>query len=412
MNESSALTTDSSYVFSGIEAFDAAQRMAKALSSSALVPQIYQGQAGLANSLIALELANRMKISPLTVMQNMTPINGRPSWSSSFLIGTVNACGRFSPLRFVFDNDDEPTSCYAEANDLASGEVLRGEKITLDMAKAEGWYDRKGSKWKTFPGQMLRYRAGAFWARVYCPEISLGITTKEEAIDVEPVEVSVVSEAPVAARVAELTEAVESPTLTAALAAIEAAALGAPMGKFLERANTLLAEEKINGNEYTRIEEAIQLRIQSARDQAVNDRGTSELAGGASTQGMEGRDQHGPADQPAVANSDGEIKAEGATAETGVSTTGQADPIPTDNSTPPPTVPAGVDPEPAADAGNVPSPPLALKRKQALFNMLKTHPNREAIIADFCIEFGVDPSKPFSQVVKTEEHAKFIENYQ
>lgn len=412
MNESSALTTDSSYVFSGIEAFDAAQRMAKALSSSALVPQIYQGQAGLANSLIALELANRMKISPLTVMQNMTPINGRPSWSSSFLIGTVNACGRFSPLRFVFDNDDEPTSCYAEANDLASGEVLRGEKITLDMAKAEGWYDRKGSKWKTFPGQMLRYRAGAFWARVYCPEISLGITTKEEAIDVEPVEVSVVSEAPVAARVAELTEAVESPTLTAALAAIEAAALGAPMGKFLERANTLLAEEKINGNEYTRIEEAIQLRIQSARDQAVNDRGASEPAGGTGAANED--DAAGDADSTSSAASSGEGKAEGAAAKVDSGAL-HANPVENDNdanSTPPPAVPAGVNPEPAADAGNVSSPALALKRKQALFNMLKTHPNREAIIADFVIEFGVDPSKPFSQVVKTEEHAKFIEGYQ
>jgi hypothetical protein len=132
-----------------------------------------------------------MGITPLTVMQNMTPINGRPSWSSSFLIGTVNACGKFSPLRFIFDDVENPSSCYAEANDLVTGEVLRGEKITITMAKAEGWFSRQGSKWQTFPGQMLRYRAGAFWARVYCPEISLGIITKEEAIDVEPVQVSV-----------------------------------------------------------------------------------------------------------------------------------------------------------------------------------------------------------------------------
>ena len=187
----SALALSDGHVFSSFTAFDNAQRMAKALASSALVPKIYQGQQGLANSLIALELAGRMGISPLTVMQNMTPINGRPSWSSSFLIGTVNACGRFSPLRFIFDDVENPSSCHAEANDLATGEVLRGEKITIAMAKAEGWFSRQGSKWQTFPGQMLRYRAGAFWARVYCPEISLGIITKEEAIDIEPVQVSV-----------------------------------------------------------------------------------------------------------------------------------------------------------------------------------------------------------------------------
>ena len=194
---SSALATrdsDELRVFS-LDGFEMAQRMAKSLASSTLVPKIYQGQEGLANCLIALELSGRMGISPMVVMQNMVPIHGRPSWSSQFLIGTVNACGRFSPLRYVFDNEDAPTSCYAEAKDLASGEILKGEKITLGMAKAEGWYSRidkygnETSKWQTMPGQMLRYRAASWWVRVFCPEISLGLGTQEEAIDVEPVSV-------------------------------------------------------------------------------------------------------------------------------------------------------------------------------------------------------------------------------
>lgn len=178
-------------VFDGIEAFDAAQRMAKALSSSTLVPTAYQGQQGLANSLIALEMAGRMRLSPLVVMQNLSIIHGRPSWSSSFLIATVNASGRFSPLRFVFDDPATPTSCYAAATDKASGEELIGETITLEMARREGWSTKNGSKWLTMPGQMLRYRAASFWTRVYCPEVSLGLVTQEEAIDVEPVSVSV-----------------------------------------------------------------------------------------------------------------------------------------------------------------------------------------------------------------------------
>jgi len=45
-----ATTDDAIRVFSGIAAFDAAQRIAKALSSSTLVPAAYQGQQGLANS--------------------------------------------------------------------------------------------------------------------------------------------------------------------------------------------------------------------------------------------------------------------------------------------------------------------------------------------------------------------------
>lgn len=192
-DSSSSLTTTGGdlQVFSGIAAFDAAQRMAKALSSSTLVPREYQGQQGLANSLIALEMAGRMGLSPLVVMQNLSIIHGRPSWSSSFLIATVNASGRFSPLRFIFDDPAQPSSCYAVATDKASGEELVGETITLEMAKREGWSTKNGSKWLTMPGQMLRYRAASFWARVYCPEVSLGLVTQEEAIDVEPVAVSV-----------------------------------------------------------------------------------------------------------------------------------------------------------------------------------------------------------------------------
>ena len=38
------------------------------------------------------------------------------------------------------------------------------------------------------PSQMLRYRAAAFWQRVYCPEISMGLITKEEAEDIQDVE--------------------------------------------------------------------------------------------------------------------------------------------------------------------------------------------------------------------------------
>jgi hypothetical protein len=194
-----AASDDAMRVFSGIAAFDAAQRMAKALSSSTLVPQIYRGQEGLANSLIALEMAGRMGLSPLIVMQNLHPMHGRPSWSSQFLIATVNASGRFSPLRFSFDDEDNPTACHAHATDKESGELLKGPKITIAMAKSEGWWSRKDkngretSKWQTMPELLLRYRAAAFWVRLYCPEISLGLVTQEEATDIEAVTVAEVA---------------------------------------------------------------------------------------------------------------------------------------------------------------------------------------------------------------------------
>ena len=52
------------------------------------------------------------------------------------------------------------------------------------MAKKEGWYQKGGSKWQTIPELMLSYRAYAFFGRVYCPEIMMGLQSAEEVEDV------------------------------------------------------------------------------------------------------------------------------------------------------------------------------------------------------------------------------------
>jgi hypothetical protein len=52
------------------------------------------------------------------------------------------------------------------------------------MAKAEGWYNKAGSKWKTMPELMLMYRAAAFFARLYTPDLTMGFKTAEENLDI------------------------------------------------------------------------------------------------------------------------------------------------------------------------------------------------------------------------------------
>lgn len=164
--------------------FVSAQRMAKALSASSLVPEAYRGN--VANTMIAMEVAARIGASVFAVMQNLDIIHGRPSWRASFLIATVNACGRFSPLRFRFQGKEgtDGYGCRAVAKDRESGEECVGALITMGLAKAEGWASKNGSKWKTMPEQMLMYRAAAFWSRVYAPEKALGMHTSEEMVDV------------------------------------------------------------------------------------------------------------------------------------------------------------------------------------------------------------------------------------
>ncbi|WP_312086989.1 recombinase RecT [Acinetobacter variabilis] len=219
-----------------LEAFELSQRVAKMLSSSTLVPEQYRsvikvkagkdqsGQwmyrdeenpNGLSNCIIALNMANRMGADPLMIMQNLYLIEGRPSWSSQFIMASINSCGRFSALRFDLEDLGEKEveyqetswaggrkqtvtkkikiqnfACTAWAIERETGERLNSSKITIEMAVKEGWYQKNGSKWQTMPEQMLRYRAASFFGRVYAPELLMGLKSAEEEqdqiIDVTP----------------------------------------------------------------------------------------------------------------------------------------------------------------------------------------------------------------------------------
>jgi hypothetical protein len=207
MTESTAITTTSNgSAFSGIQAFEDAQRMAKSLASSTLVPPQFQGQQGFANCLVALEISHRMRMSPFVVVQNLHIIHGRPSWSSQFIIGLINGCGRFSPLRYEITGKGDTLACTAVATELATGEELRGPEVTMAMAKKEGWATKSGSKWTTMPELMIRYRSAAFWGRLYIPELLVGIQTQEEVLDVEPVTIIEPTPAPAKASVQKLNQ--------------------------------------------------------------------------------------------------------------------------------------------------------------------------------------------------------------
>jgi len=164
--------------------FELMQRGARLLASSSLVPREYQGN--IANCFVALNMALRMQADPLMVMQNLHIIQGRPSWSSQFLIATFNTCGKFSALRYEWTGTpgSDDWGCRAWAIEKATGQKLVGSLVTLGLAKKEGWYTKNGSKWQTMPEQMLMYRAAAFFVRTYAPEIAMGLHTVEELQDI------------------------------------------------------------------------------------------------------------------------------------------------------------------------------------------------------------------------------------
>lgn len=191
-------------VFSSIQSFEDAQRMAKVFINSPLVPTQFRGDLG--SCLIAFNLANRMGADPLQVMQNIYIVHGKPSFSSSYLIACFNQCGRFSTIKYQFQGErgSDDWGCRATATELATGEVLEGTLVTIGMAKKEGWYSKKDrygnetSKWQTMPELMLQYRSATFLIRTHAPEIALGFYTREEALDITE-QATIVGDAPATA---------------------------------------------------------------------------------------------------------------------------------------------------------------------------------------------------------------------
>lgn len=169
-------------IFGTSDNFIMANQMAKALSSSTIVPKEYQGN--VANCLIAIEQAQRLNASPLMIMQNLDVIQGRPAWRSKFLIAMINNSGKYdTELQYeeTKDANGKPFSCKCYAT--KDGKKIEGMVVDMDMAQREGWLTKNGSKWKTMPQLMLRYRAASFFSSLNCPELTLGIYTKEEILD-------------------------------------------------------------------------------------------------------------------------------------------------------------------------------------------------------------------------------------
>ena len=177
--------------FQSAEGFALLQRMANMFVSSTLVPEQFRGKDNYGNCVIALNMAQRLGADPLMVMQNLYVVYGTPSWSSKFMIAMFNQCGRYESIHYeeTGKKGTDTQGVIAWAKEKSTGEILKGPEVTIKIAKDEGWYGKNGSKWKTMPDQMLRYRAAAWFIRTTAPELAMGLQTVDEVkdtIDVTP----------------------------------------------------------------------------------------------------------------------------------------------------------------------------------------------------------------------------------
>jgi hypothetical protein len=182
MNELTTQTNNPVSLFFDGARLENAFKAATYVAKSDIIPASYKGKPE--NCLVAMEIADRLQMSPMMVMQNLDIIYGRPSWNSKYCIAAIQQ--RFGQIRYEENNLGKIEFNKQKIDNLSCRVVVgdrKGPVITVEMAVKSGWYGRKDSKWPEMPEQMLAYRAATFFARRFCPEFLIGMPSADEVIN-------------------------------------------------------------------------------------------------------------------------------------------------------------------------------------------------------------------------------------
>lgn len=195
--------------------FDHMQRVGKMLALSPLFPEhLRKGsiESAVANGVLVINMAMRLREDPLTVAQAIYFVGGKPGWATAYMIAKANQHGVFK------DVIDWEVTGKGDSLSVTAFGILKttGKRVAvtcdMDMAKKEGW--TKNAKYQSMPEQMLRYRSAAFLIRLYCPEVMIGLPAQVElemeVKDVtpssEPATIKANAEAPIEAKPVKATE--------------------------------------------------------------------------------------------------------------------------------------------------------------------------------------------------------------
>ena len=134
--------------------FGAEWKIATQLSKSDLIPDHFKGKPE--NVIIGLQLANKIGIAPFTVLQNLSIVRGKASFSGSFCRILIEKTGIYKDIDLIYvgEREKDTWGCYLQAVRKSDGKLIKGPLVNMAMVKAEGW--NKNPKWNTMTDLMLR----------------------------------------------------------------------------------------------------------------------------------------------------------------------------------------------------------------------------------------------------------------
>lgn len=168
--------------------FGQCHRLAQIMASGACtVPKHLQGNVGDCFAIVGQAL--RWGFDPYAVAQKTHLVNGTLGYEAQLIIAVINGkapiVGR---LKFEYYGDwskvKAKTDSPADVGVRVSA-TMRGddEPTVLDLSMAQVGTVRNSPLWTADPRQQLAYLAAKRWARLYCPDVVLGLYSEDELQD-------------------------------------------------------------------------------------------------------------------------------------------------------------------------------------------------------------------------------------
>ncbi len=174
----------------GVElaSFDDLWRFATAVAASGLAPKGLEKPEAI---MIAVQFGAELGLPPMASLQNIAPINGRPSLWGDAMLGVVRGTGQLEAFTEWYEQggkkldrspqdfaDDVMAVCLIKR---AGYEAVESSFSVADAKTAGLW--KKQGPWSQYPARMLKFRARSFGLRDVFGDALRGLRTSEEVID-------------------------------------------------------------------------------------------------------------------------------------------------------------------------------------------------------------------------------------
>jgi hypothetical protein len=164
-------------------------RFSQAVSRSGLAPKGLEHPEAI---LVAIQMGLEIGLSPMSALQNIAVINGRPGIFGDAALALVRASGLLEWIKETYEGEGDSRMALCVSQRKGSPEPLPTPFSVADAKRAGLW--GKAGPWTQYPDRMLRFRARGFNLRDNFGDVLKGFRTIEELADIES---EVVSSEPV-----------------------------------------------------------------------------------------------------------------------------------------------------------------------------------------------------------------------